>query len=233
MDWPALGSGRGPNPPPGGEDFGRGGAHVCLCSTSARQAGVEGTRAWRDGKARAGRDLCAQQKWSRHCCRPHYRLSVCCLVQPRVVRRGPSLRDGRFGPSVAGLAFGLAAARSLGVWFRQASGSAPGEHRLEPGGSKIWYRIRSANLRINLPKQCLPRVTWALDGSSSDGCAPLTASAVRLAGPRTFEAGFPTLLAGIAAAPIRLNFSVQFQRFISETCGLVSPFRHLKAAPRL
>lgn len=63
---------------------------------------------------------------------------------------------------------------------RQASGSAPGELLRQPGGSKSRMRIRSTDLRINLPKQCLPRVTWGLDGSSSDDCLPLAASAVRL-----------------------------------------------------
>lgn len=152
--------------------------------------------------------------------------------------RWPGSADGRGGRGAGG---GRA-------WSRQAFGSAPGELLRQPGGSKSRYRIRSANLRINLPKQCLPRVTWGLDGSSSDGCLPLAASAVRrwsflrtsgsferfrpcgLGVFPAFPAGFPILLAGIAAAPIRFNFSVQFQRFISETCGLISPFRHPEAA---
>ena len=124
-----------------------------------------------------------------------------------------------------------------GVGSRQAFGSAPGELLLWPGGSKSWDRLRSTDLRISVPKQSLPRVTWGLDGSSSDDCLPLAASAVRLpvrsnlAVLPNLPAGFPILLAGIAAAPIRLCFSVQFQKVSSETCGLALPFRHLKAAP--
>jgi hypothetical protein len=65
---------------------------------------------------------------------------------------------------------------------------------------------------------------WGLDGTSSDDCAPLAASAVRF-GPirRSFLAGFPTLLAGIAAAPIGQFFSVQFQGFIPDFAGWSQP----------
>jgi hypothetical protein len=60
---------------------------------------------------------------------------------------------------------------------------------------------------------------WGLDGASSDGCLPLAASAVRQKGPKILEARFPTLLAGIAAAPIGQFFSVQFQGLIPEFAG--------------
>jgi hypothetical protein len=87
-----------------------------------------------------------------------------------------------------------------------------------------------ADLRCSMPKQSLPRVAWSLGNSSSDGCAPLAASAVREIGPKTSPACFPTLLTGIAVASIRLSFSVQFQGFIPGTCGLASPLQRLRAA---
>ena len=110
-----------------------------------------------------------------------------------------------------------------GLWSRQASGSAPGELLLRPGGSKSWDRIRSADLRRSVPKQSLPRVVWGLDGSSSDDCLPLAASAVRHGLAEAIPAGFPTLLAGIAAAPIGQFFSVQFQGFIPDFAGWSQP----------
>jgi hypothetical protein len=103
--------------------------------------------------------------------------------------------------------------------FRVGSGGAsPSAWRFQEHGLVSW----PANLRFNLPKQSLPRVTWSRGNPSSDDSAPLAASAVREIGPKTFPACFPTLLTGIAAAPIRLCFSVQFQGFIPGTCGLAS-----------
>lgn len=74
-----------------------------------------------------------------------------------------------------------------------------------------------------MPEQSLPRVMWGLDGSSSDDGVPLAASAVRWLGPKTGFARFPTLLAGIAAAPIGQFFSVQFQGFIPDFAGWSQP----------
>jgi hypothetical protein len=86
-----------------------------------------------------------------------------------------ALGDRRCGRSVEGVkrrSHGAPGPVRLGVPLR-------GSLTFKPGGSKSRKRIRSTNLRVNLPKQCLPRVTWGLDGSSSDGCLPLAASAVR------------------------------------------------------
>lgn len=49
----------------------------------------------------------------------------------------------------------------LGVWSRQASGSAPGELLLQPGGSKSWYCVRSADLRV----ACLSKAFLASYGA--------------------------------------------------------------------
>lgn len=49
----------------------------------------------------------------------------------------------------------------LGVWSRQASGSAPGELLLQPGGSKSWYRVGPADLRV----ACLSKAFLASCGA--------------------------------------------------------------------
>jgi hypothetical protein len=49
---------------------------------------------------------------------------------------------------------------------------------------RTWARILAHGLEISLPKQSLPRVTWSLGNPSSDGCAPLAASAVRRPDPK-------------------------------------------------
>lgn len=111
----------------------------------------------------------------------------------------------------------------LGVWSRQASGSAPGELLLRPGGSKSWYRGRTADLRV----ACLSKAFLASCGAWTVPVPTTARHSLHLrfagSGPKTISAGFPTLLAGIAAAPIGQFFSVQFQGFIPEFAGWSQP----------
>ena len=62
-------------------------------------------------------------------------------------RAGPRMATGLVGNSAAS-----------GVGSRQASGSAPGELLLRPGGSKDPASDRPADWRVSMPEQSLPRV---------------------------------------------------------------------------
>lgn len=110
-----------------------------------------------------------------------------------------------------------------GVWSRQASGSAPGEPLLRPGGSKSWYRVRLADLRV----ACLSKAFLASCGAWTVPVPTTARHSLHLrfagSGPKTIPAGFPTLLAGIAAAPIGQFFSMRFQGFIPDFAGWSQP----------
>lgn len=112
--------------------------------------------------------------------------------------------------------------------FRFGSGGAsPSAWRFQ---EPVLCQVRG--LEGSMPEQSLPRVMWGLDGASSDDCAPLAASAVRLGPvPRTFPAGFPTLLAGIAVAPSGQFFSVRFQGLIPDFAGWSQPLDTWRLRP--
>lgn len=69
-----------------------------------------------------------------------------------------------------------ASGRLVPSGFRFGSGGAsPSAWRFQ---ELVSCQVRG--LEGSMPKQSLPRVMWGLDGASSDDCAPLAASAVRL-----------------------------------------------------
>ena len=101
------------------------------------------------------------------------------LADPATRSPGTSLLATR--PPPEGTATGLvgndgAVGRLVPSGVRFGSGGAsPSAWRFQELGS---YQVRG--LESSMPKQSLSRVMWGLDGASSDDCAPLAASAVRL-----------------------------------------------------
>lgn len=62
---------------------------------------------------------------------------------------------------------------------------------------------QARGLEGSMPEQSLPRVMWSLDGSSSDDCAPLAASAVRRVRSEDHSCGFSDTARGHRCRPDR------------------------------
>lgn len=96
-------------------------------------------RVWRRGKSRGALRPC---RWTFRCCIPLRAGRSGNLSARNIFPRAREALPRQCGRGSSGTML------LLGVWSRQASGSAPGELLLRPGGSKSWYCVRSADLRV-------------------------------------------------------------------------------------
>lgn len=209
-------------------------SYIARTRTALRQAqGGRGVGAKRGPNGAVLQSAPLKRKWGRHCCQPHTRLPSVRSSWATAFPGGcfgadrPWQRLAAPGPASSGncclpLPFCHSRARRC-----QSTGVPRPASLCRRGGPvRRWFRPESLSLRLAVPRllPALPARTfiplrrsaaflssvWAALKRSTD-FAPLTASAVRWAAPKSVPSAFSDTAAGIAAGILRFLFSLLIQ----------------------